>query len=106
MYRFADKHSSASISIREYSLWVNPGFNMPETSKQGEHEVHAFTHNIGPFVVFFHNIAPAELTQGQPPASSVGTGFLVQFRGRKYFVSALHNFFYEALRSTGGHQLM
>jgi hypothetical protein len=51
--------------------------------------------------VFFHTLAPAELTQGKPAESSVGTGFLVQFRGRKYFVSALHNFFYKECALAG-----
>jgi hypothetical protein len=74
---------------------------MPDPSAQGEQEVQAFAHRIGPFIVFFHTLAPAELTQGKPAESSVGTGFLVQFQGRKYFVSALHNFFYKECALTG-----
>jgi hypothetical protein len=64
---------------------------MPDPSEQGALEVQAFIHRVRPFVVFF---APV----GQAPEHSsgaVGTGFLVQFRGRKYLISALHNFFYK-----------
>jgi hypothetical protein len=67
---------------------------MTDPSKQGEQEVKAFIHRIGPIVVFLHTVSPQESAQGKSE-SSVGTGFLVQFRGCKYFVSALHNFFYK-----------
>jgi hypothetical protein len=64
---------------------------MPDPSEQGSLEVQAFIHRIRPFVVFFAPVGQiAEQSSG-----AVGTGFLVQFRGHKYFVSALHNFFYE-----------
>ena len=68
---------------------------MIDLSEQGKQEVQAFVHRISRFVVFFHTVAPAELAPATLYESSVGTGFLVQYRGRKYFVSALHNFFYE-----------
>ena len=56
-------------------------------SSEGRHQVEAFTQRVSQSVVFM-------FTQSPNGKISVGTGFLVQYRERKYFVSALHNFFY------------
>ncbi len=64
---------------------------MPDPSEQGTLEVQAFIHRVRPFVVFLAPVAQVS----EQSSGAVGTGFLVQFRRRKYFVSALHNFFYK-----------
>jgi hypothetical protein len=56
-------------------------------STEGTYQVEAFTQRVSRCVVFM-------FTQSPNGTLSVGTGFLVQYRERKYFVSALHNFFY------------
>lgn len=61
---------------------------MSVPTTEGKYQVEAFTHRVSRSVVFM-------FTQSPNDKLSVGTGFLVQFRGRRYFVSALHNFFYD-----------
>ena len=61
----------------------------PTPTPQGKHQVDALTQRFSRAVGFFISPTP---TEGKP---SPGTGLLVQFRGKKYLVSALHNFFHD-----------
>lgn len=61
----------------------------PRPTPEGEHQVDALTQRFTRAVGFFIVPTPSE---GKP---SPGTGLLVQFQGKKYLVSALHNFFHD-----------
>jgi hypothetical protein len=61
----------------------------PTPTPEGKHQVDALTQRFTRAVGFFIVPTPSE---GKP---SPGTGLLVQFRGKKYLVSALHNFFHD-----------
>jgi len=56
---------------------------------EGKHQVDAFTQRFSRTIGIF--IVPMP-DMGTP---SPGTGFLAQFRGKRYFITALHNFFYD-----------
>ncbi len=60
---------------------------LPAPSSEGRHQVDAIIQRISKSIVFF--IVPTPGTAEPSP----GTGTLVQFQSRKYFVSALHCFF-------------
>lgn len=62
---------------------------LPAPSVEGRHQLTALLQRFSRPVGFL--ITPIPGT-GEP---SPGTGLLVQFRDKKYFVSALHNFFYD-----------
>ncbi len=62
---------------------------IPPPSTEGRHQVDAMVQRINRMVVFC--IVPTPRNEG--PSS--GTGVLVRLRGKQYFVSALHNFFYD-----------
>jgi hypothetical protein len=61
----------------------------PTPTPEGRHQVDAFVQRFMRAVGFF--IVPMPNDEKPSPA----TGLLVQFRGKKYLISALHNFFYE-----------
>ncbi len=60
---------------------------LPAPSSEGRHQVDAIIQRISKSIVFF--IVPTPGTAEPSP----GTGTLVQFQSRKYFVLALHCFF-------------
>jgi len=63
--------------------------SLPAPSPEGRHQVDALIQRISKAIGFF--ILPTPESRKPSP----GTGTLVQFRGRKYFVSALHCFFHD-----------
>ncbi len=62
---------------------------LPKPSPEGSHQVDAFVQRFSKAVCFL--IAP-DPTDG---SASPATAFLVQFKGQKYVVTALHNFFHD-----------
>lgn len=63
--------------------------SLPAPSPEGRHQVDAVLQRVSKAIGFF--IVPTPGTEKPSP----GTGTLVQFRGRTYFVSALHCFFHD-----------
>ena len=62
---------------------------LPKPSAEGSHQMDAFVQRFSKAVCFF--IAPVPTDGSASPA----TALLVQFKGQKYLVTALHNFFHD-----------